>query len=204
MSVQGMVSMAANGASSVKGGNRQIFQQFAKRSGAKIHLNTIVKSIRKLESSPHSADRSWLVRYEDTRSGSSAMQAYDAIIYAAPMHPPGPSALPPVDFIGTNIPSTVPAIPYVNLHVTIVVTNASNPRPEFFFGEKGAKPVVPKTILATFQPFEDGISKIRPRINSLNYLRNIGDLDEEVGDGTGTGHVVKRTPSVRTHTIIKR
>lgn len=36
-------SLAANGASSVKGGNWQIFEQFVKRSGATVHLKTAVR-----------------------------------------------------------------------------------------------------------------------------------------------------------------
>ena len=40
--LEGMCSMAASGASSVKGGNFQLFQHFLARSGANVHLNTQV------------------------------------------------------------------------------------------------------------------------------------------------------------------
>jgi prenylcysteine oxidase/farnesylcysteine lyase len=41
--LEGVVSMAASGASTVKGGNFQIFEQFLNRSGAKVFLNTPVR-----------------------------------------------------------------------------------------------------------------------------------------------------------------
>lgn len=41
--LEGAVSMAATGASAVKGGNFQIFEQFLNRSGAKVFLNTPVR-----------------------------------------------------------------------------------------------------------------------------------------------------------------
>ena len=40
--VEGQVSLAADNAVGVKGGNFQIFQNFLARSGAKVHLNTTV------------------------------------------------------------------------------------------------------------------------------------------------------------------
>lgn len=46
--LEGACSLAATGASSVKGGNFQIFKNFLDRSGAKVHLNTTVCSIRSL------------------------------------------------------------------------------------------------------------------------------------------------------------
>jgi prenylcysteine oxidase/farnesylcysteine lyase len=39
-----MVSMAANGAVAVKGGNYQIFQHFVNASAANLHLNSKVSS----------------------------------------------------------------------------------------------------------------------------------------------------------------
>ena len=43
--LEGMVSMATNGATGVLGGNYQIFEEFARRSGAKLLLNTPVSSL---------------------------------------------------------------------------------------------------------------------------------------------------------------
>lgn len=185
--------MAANGASSIKGGNRQLFEHFAANSNARIHLNTRVMSIEKLESTSTSASngvidptaRPWLIRYEDVDSTRTSLQLFDAIIYATPMHPTLSSYASPVQFINSNIPSQVPKVDYVHLYVTLLVTNATNPRPEFFSKKKDE--IVPNTILSTFEAFENGKSKIKPRINSLNYLRNLGKISHE----TGNGHVVK-------------
>ena len=41
--IEGTVSMAATGASSVKGGNFQMFERFLAHSGAKVYLNTTVR-----------------------------------------------------------------------------------------------------------------------------------------------------------------
>jgi prenylcysteine oxidase/farnesylcysteine lyase len=42
--LEGLISMASSGAYSVKGGNYQIFEEFIKRSGATINLNTEVRT----------------------------------------------------------------------------------------------------------------------------------------------------------------
>ena len=41
--LEGMVSLAANGASTVKGGNWQIFEHFLAESKASLYLNTTVR-----------------------------------------------------------------------------------------------------------------------------------------------------------------
>ncbi len=46
--LEGACSLAASGASSVKGGNFQIFENFIARSGANVHLNTTVRTISSL------------------------------------------------------------------------------------------------------------------------------------------------------------
>ena len=40
--LEGMCSLATDGASSVKGGNYQLFEEFVKRSNATVHFNTAV------------------------------------------------------------------------------------------------------------------------------------------------------------------
>ena len=42
--LEGMCSLATDGASSVKGGNYQLFEEFVKRSNATVHFNTAVGS----------------------------------------------------------------------------------------------------------------------------------------------------------------
>ena len=182
--VQGAVSMAGAGASSVVGGNKCLFSSFAKQSGATIHLNTQVMSIEELElDDMHERQPTWLLRYQDIMGGQVTTRAYDAIIYAAPIHPPPASTDPRTDFIKTAIPDLVPDLPYIQLHVTIVVTNATNPKSAFF----GVKEKAPATILATFEPFLSDTSKTRPKINSLNYLRKLGKIDQAEGES----HVIK-------------
>ena len=46
--LEGMCSLAANGAASVKGGNWQVFEQFVAKSGAQVFLNTTVSVFRKI------------------------------------------------------------------------------------------------------------------------------------------------------------
>jgi hypothetical protein len=41
--LEGVCSLAATGATAVKGGNWQIFQRFLQESRAKVHLNTTVR-----------------------------------------------------------------------------------------------------------------------------------------------------------------
>lgn len=191
--------MAANGASSIEGGNRRLFEHFAANSDARIHLGTCVTSIERLgqgytesaSTMPDPSRRPWLIRYQSTEDGRSALQTYDAIIYATPMHPTVFSYATEVDFIQSDIPSRIAKLPYVHLYVTLVVTNATSARPEFFGKKKGE--FIPKTILSTFESFEAGKSKVRPRINSLNYLRNIGKLNNE----TGERHIVKSESTLR-------
>jgi prenylcysteine oxidase/farnesylcysteine lyase len=183
--VQGMVSMAGAGASSVKGGNRRIFEEFVARSNARVHLLTQVSTITKQEDR---YGREWLIRYQDVESGITSTQEYDAIIYAAPLHPPTPVETSAVRFVNSDIPSRIPVLPYVHLYVTLVVTNATNPRSAFF----NTKEKVPNTILATLDPHEVGRIAKRPKVNSMNYLRNLGKLDDE----RGVGHVVKSEQAV--------
>ena len=176
--------MATFGASSVKGGNRQIFQEFGKRSGATIYLGTKVETIRKTDDmsleSAYSSGCPWLVRYRDLSSGIVTTRAYDAIIHASPIHPQLPLNTTGIAFSNSDIPNRIPVQPYVHLHVTILVTNATSPRPEFF----GLQGKVPNTILSTF---EANKGRTKPTFNSLVYLQSLGKLDDE----RGVEHIVK-------------
>lgn len=184
-----MVAMAASGASSIAGGNRQLFEHFAANSNARIHLNSRVTSIERLTSKssvPDPTARPWLIRYEDVDDGRSSLRAYDAIIYATPMHPSLPSYAQEIKFINSDIASRTPKVEYVHLYVTLLVTNATDPNPQFF-NKKKEEGKISTSILSTFEPFINGRSKNKPRINSLNYLRNLGKISNE----TGVAHVVK-------------
>ncbi|KZV95584.1 FAD/NAD(P)-binding domain-containing protein, partial [Exidia glandulosa HHB12029] len=104
-----LVSMSADQASTVVSGNRAIFENFIKASGANILLNTTVtklsKSTKPLE---------W---HLSTSDGLSL--EYDAVIVAAPL-PFANLQFKPA--LKTNVPK----IPYVHLHVTLLTTTAKH------------------------------------------------------------------------------
>lgn len=156
-----MVSVAAEGASSVVGGNRQIFESFAKHSYATIKLNHKVLSLAQLDGEPST--------WELTSTSAQDLQSkmYDIVVLAAPYHQTGIS-------IVTSSPLHIPDQPYSHLHVTLVMTNATAPRSCYFNPTWACKDAAPTTVLSTFAPFEAGLSP-EPRLNSLNYLR---ELDE--------------------------
>lgn len=70
--VGALVSLAATGAVSVKGGNRQIFEEFVGRSGARLRLgeNARVHSLMKLDAAPGKRAQ-WLLRTASGVSGGT-------------------------------------------------------------------------------------------------------------------------------------
>jgi prenylcysteine oxidase/farnesylcysteine lyase len=167
--LEGAASMASGEASSVKGGNWQVFEQFAKRSGAKVLLNTKVKSIsrkeRKAEGQTDQANdvnsrraARWTV---ETSLGNT--ESYDAVILAAPYHQTGISIRSPALSDDAAILAKVPLQPYVHLHVTLLSTKAPTPRPSYF-GWADDKTDVPTMVLTT--PAQNGQ---QPEFNSLSY-----------------------------------
>lgn len=106
--------MAANGASSVTGGNWQIFAKFIEVSGANLHLNTEVTSIKRKSSTQ------WTI------ASKTATTDYDSVILAAPYH------LTNVTITPSSISDQIPAQPYVYLHVTIFTTTSATPNPAYF------------------------------------------------------------------------
>lgn len=77
-----LVSLAANGAVSVKGGNKRIFEEFVLRSGAEIRLETKVKEILRLdedgdekenegekETSSNRGRARWVIKTQDGNGG---------------------------------------------------------------------------------------------------------------------------------------
>jgi prenylcysteine oxidase/farnesylcysteine lyase len=71
------ISLAPEGAKSIKGGNFQLFEKFVEYSGANLKLDTKVVKVTKLTSSNN-------LKYAvKTKDGSS--EEYDAIILAAPI-----------------------------------------------------------------------------------------------------------------------
>ncbi|SJX64773.1 related to Prenylcysteine oxidase precursor [Sporisorium reilianum f. sp. reilianum] len=139
-----LVSLAASGATGVKQGNVRIFDEFARRSGARIrtgvegHVTGIVRY------TTPATQTQW---YIGTRSGEGEL--YDAVIVATPWHN--------ADITLLNTPQRVKAKPYVHLHVTLLTTSAPSPRPEYFgLGEQDA---VPTTVLTSSESVRRASSK---------------------------------------------
>ncbi|THH12832.1 hypothetical protein EW146_g7327 [Bondarzewia mesenterica] len=145
-SLEAACSIAASGASSIKGGNWQVFQNFVQRSGARVFLDTNVTSITRKSST------------EWTVLSSHGSADYRAVILAAPYHSTG-IALP------DDLAALIPKQPYVRLHVTLLTTSAPTPNPEYFGLAKGAS--VPTTVLTTLEGVRKGGKA--PEFNSLTY-----------------------------------
>lgn len=77
------VSMAAAGAWSTEGGNFLIFEEFAKRSGANVRLNTRVISIQ--NSTEIDEHGNPIGRYLVATDDDGDDQAFDAVILATPL-----------------------------------------------------------------------------------------------------------------------
>jgi prenylcysteine oxidase / farnesylcysteine lyase len=131
--MEGLVSIATDGAMSVEGGNWQIFDGMVRRSGADIRLNTTVLAIEKLPDG----------RFHVSSKSSSATHAqsdtYDEVVVASPWQ-----------FTSINAStalSTLPrTIPYVHLHVTLFTS--PHPISPAFFGQSPTDPA-PLVILTT-------------------------------------------------------
>jgi prenylcysteine oxidase/farnesylcysteine lyase len=157
----GDISLATEGGSnSVVGGNRLIYENFAKASKADVQLNTRVKSLAKLDD-----NGGWLVTLDD-----GSRKTFDYVVLAAPFQQSG------IEIYNSDAADAVPEQPYVHLHVTLLVTNATAPNGDLFGGKKGSK--APTTIYSTFEYADGGWNWGRrprkPMFNSLSYLRRAG------------------------------
>ncbi|GAA5981895.1 hypothetical protein JCM5350_006556 [Sporobolomyces pararoseus] len=172
-----LVSLAANGAVSVRGGNRQIFEQFVERSKAELKLNTKVTEVIKLDPERKGGRSKWLVKTEEQGQGG----VYDAVILAAPYHQ---SSISFPQLFQESIP---PSQPYVNLHVTILLTNSTTPLSSYF--SLPPKITVPNSVFSTFTT----PSTSKPRFNSLSYLKSLPrSISQQFDPYTNsTVHVVK-------------
>ncbi|EIN13466.1 FAD/NAD(P)-binding domain-containing protein [Punctularia strigosozonata HHB-11173 SS5] len=152
----GTVSLAASGASSVTGGNWQIYERFLSASGAEVHLDTTVQSISKTPSG------TWTLT---TVRGAS--RDYAGIILAAPFPQTGIALAP------SSLASQIHPQPYLHLHVTLLTTTARYPNATYFNLPHGHP--VPKTILTTAEGARSGGKA--PEFNSLAYQRPIRTLE---------------------------
>ncbi|KAI0764680.1 FAD/NAD(P)-binding domain-containing protein [Fomes fomentarius] len=173
--IEGLVSLAADGASTVVRGNRQIFQRFVNDSGATVFLDTTVQSVSR--SSPSGP---WLVK----TSASDDARSYRAVILAAPFDQTG------IRFTSTPQIAAVPAQAYVHLHVTLLTTTRPSANASYFNLPQGS--AVPAMVLTTHNRARHG-SGPEPEFNSLSYLREVrtADLGEWRNDQGQKEWVVK-------------
>ncbi|PWY98415.1 hypothetical protein BCV70DRAFT_212782 [Testicularia cyperi] len=177
-----LVSLAASGATGVKDGNYRIFEEFFRRSGAKMltgkegEVTGIVRfdRVRRRSSQPmmssnhHSAGRSadateepqW---YIGSKSGEG--DVYDAVVIATPWHNAGITLL--------NTEKRVKSRPFVHLHVTLLATTATGPKPAYF--GLGSQDAVPRTILTSDESVRQA-------------LRSHAPIHESPGDSNPASH----------------
>jgi prenylcysteine oxidase / farnesylcysteine lyase len=135
-----MVSMATDGAQSVRGGNWQIFDRMVAESGAELMLNTSVTGIELLGTGEK------VVHYKtfspsDTDSGTSPVSTstFDTVIFTIPYHQSSITFTPPLH-------PEPEGIDYVTQHVTLFAS-PNRPSPTFFNLTNHAD--VPDSILTT-------------------------------------------------------
>lgn len=157
-----LVSLAASGATGVKDGNYHIFEQFARRSGARlftgvegqvtgiVRFNSATRLTRgqpEVDLKPAETQVQW---YIGTKSGEG--ETYDAVIIATPWHNS--------DITLLNTPERVKGKPFVHLHVTLLTTSRPSPNPEYF--GLGSQDAVPTTILTSDESVRRASNKKKP------------------------------------------
>ncbi|KAL2163249.1 hypothetical protein VTH06DRAFT_5305 [Thermothelomyces fergusii] len=157
-----LVSMAAEDALSVEGGNWQIFHHMVQRSGAVVALNTTVIGIDRV-SDGTSSQRRYAVRTQPSdKPESSIIQpvAFDHVILANPFQFSGIT-------VGKGVlETTIDEIPYVQLHVTIF-TSPYRLNPRFFGLPTSAQ--VPGMVLTTLAQ-SDTPSSAAERVDKAGFL----------------------------------
>lgn len=146
-----MVSLAANGAMQIKGGNWQIFQHFAESANATIKLSEKVQELK-------SIDGKWTVL-----SGNRTSEVFDQVIIASPWTQANIAGLEKIPF---------PDVVYVKLHVTIF-TSTQKLSAKYFGGDSDYE--VPGTILTTVS-----LSKVHLKYFSISIHEFLPDTKEYV------------------------
>ncbi|CAG8460034.1 15371_t:CDS:2 [Acaulospora colombiana] len=126
------ISLAPQGAKSIRGGNYQIFENFIKHSEAKIRLDTEVTKITKVINIKN--DKEVLKYNVETKNGE--LDSFDAIVLATPIQ------FSKIEFENINV--EMKEIQYVTLHVTLI---AGRVNPAYFGYEKIEE--VPQQIVTT-------------------------------------------------------
>ncbi|KAI9484518.1 Prenylcysteine lyase-domain-containing protein [Zychaea mexicana] len=158
-----LVSMAASGSWATKGGNFQIFEEFAKRSGAAIELETAVMEVQNITVfDEHTGEpvQRYVVITED------GMDIYDTVLMTAPLHS-----------VGIELPySTVlPAHrQYHTVHVTMV---AGVPDPSYF---GRTQETMPTMVVSTGSPLTDHFSGGEQPFTTFAIHKYLDDTGESV------------------------
>ncbi|KAI0635392.1 Prenylcysteine lyase-domain-containing protein [Trametes polyzona] len=159
--LEGLCSLAASGASSVKGGNFQIFEHFIANSNASVYLNTTVKAI-----SQYHSTGPWVVE----SSTFKQPRLYKSVVLAAPFHQTH------IDFKSASL-AAVPEQPYVHLHVTLLSTSSPSPNATYF--NLGSSVKAPTTLLTTYEGVRTRGGP-EPEFNSLTYHGLLRDREGEL------------------------
>ncbi|KAE8179913.1 hypothetical protein CF335_g9426, partial [Tilletia laevis] len=188
------VSLAASGARSIVGGNWQVFDSFAKHSGATILSESEgdVTGLVKFEGGwVEAVKQGWTTAqdaekqakeqdppkwYLATRAGKGYL--FDAVFLAAPFHSTG------IAILNSRAATSVPPQAYVHLHVTLIITSAPRLRPESF--GRGAGDKIARTVLTTGVGARKG-GKL-PDFNSLSYLRRLPRLPKADSASNSSSH----------------
>lgn len=154
----GMVSMAANGATGILGGNAQLFALMIQESKAELRQGSSgdVTGIMKITTeTPMGITTQWRV---GTRDGHE--EVFDKVLIATPWHDSKITLL--------NTDKTVPSYTFQQLFVTLLVTDAPQPNPEYF-GYEASFERVPRTIVTA--PPQEGASQ--PDFLTLSYVQSL-------------------------------
>lgn len=162
--LEGLCSLAATGASSVKGGNYQIFEQFVRRSGATVHLNTTVTAL--------AYDRDTAHWYVSTNGQSPVPHAYRTIVLAAPYHQAS------ITFSPSDIVEIPPPQPYLHLHVTLLTTMSPTPNPARFNMPNSSQ--VPTYIMTSHNRMHLG-SGAEPDFIALAFHGQLKNMNQDEG-----------------------
>ncbi|KAI8140013.1 Prenylcysteine lyase-domain-containing protein [Fennellomyces sp. T-0311] len=157
-----LVSMAATGAWSAKGGNLQIFEQFAKHSGASIELESTVKEIQNVtlfDENGEPVERYVVITDE-------GLDVYDAVLLAAPMH-----------LVDIELPFATTQSArreYHTVHVTLI---AGVPDPSYF---GRTADTVPSMIVSTGEPLTDNFDGSEQPFTTFAIHRVLEETGESV------------------------
>lgn len=163
-----LVSLAASGATGVKEGNYRIFEEFARRSRARVltgvegevtgivRYNSVAHRRGDKTNDSRKKPENKVQWYIGTKSGEG--EVYDAVIIATPWHN--------ADITLLNTPERVKGKPFVHLHVTLLTTSRPSPNPEYF--GLGSQDAVPTTILTSDESVRRASEKKKPTDDNGN------------------------------------